>query len=109
MVRIQSNKQTKKLKYMAGTKLNTTIFTFHSPMLSAASAPVEVKVTNVEAALLAGRSTSKAMVAASERAASQMMLSRLPKRRHKLIRTLTSLFKILMSTLKVRPKVSDRS
>ena len=53
-------------------------------MLSAASAPVEVKVTNDEAALLEGRSTSKAMVAAWEEASSQMMLSRPQKRRHKL-------------------------
>ena len=78
----------------------------NSPMLSAASVPVEVKVTNVEA----GRLTSKAMVAAWEGgignweegeggignweggeggignwegAVSQMVLSKmLPKRRH---------------------------
>ena len=43
-------------------------------MLSAASAPVEVKVTNVEA-LAARRSTSKAMVAAWEEAFSQMVIS----------------------------------
>ena len=60
-------------------------------MLSAARVPVEVKVTNVEA----GRSTSKAMVAAWEESGSQMVISRLPKRRHRLLRTLTSLFKIL--------------
>ena len=52
---------------------------FHSPMLSAASAPVEVKVTNVEEAGVieeeAGRSTSKAMIAASEEAVSQMLIS----------------------------------
>ena len=68
----------------------------NSPMLSAASVPVEVKVTNVEA----GRLTSKAMVAAWEGgignweegeggignwegAVSQMVLSKmLLKRRH---------------------------
>ena len=49
-------------------------------MLSAASAPVEVKVTNVEA-LAARRSTSKAMVAAWEEAFSQMVISWNKKRR----------------------------
>ena len=48
-------------------------------MLSAASAPVEVKVTNVEETGVveeeAGRSTSKAMIAASEEAVSQMLIS----------------------------------
>ena len=52
---------------------------FDSPMLSAASVPVEVKVTKVEEASVfeeeAGRSTSKAMIAASEVAVSQMLVS----------------------------------
>ena len=67
-------------------------------MLSAASAPVEVSVTNDEAAaLVEGRSTSKAMVAAWEETLSQMMmLSReTQKGDPSFLRTLTSLLKIL--------------